>query len=210
MSVTRLETDLLKVRKDLQGVKKVNDNFCKVLDEINNIKLLSITNPEMKKKLSEEFKDKKIIDIFASIETDFQELKNQLSKQEIYREKVSDFVESLRTRKNFSFEETTKAILFLEEALIILNADIISIKPQFIGTIDLGEVAIELGLHKTGSGIIVQKELFYETIALLVNKKMFRNLIFETSKAKIFLKASNEIIIESDNITLRKISHSQN
>jgi hypothetical protein len=210
MSVTRLETDLLKVRKDLQGVKKVNDNFCKVLDEINNIKLLSVTNPEMKKKLSEEFKDKKIIDIFASIETDFQELRNQLSKQEFYREKVSDFVESLRTRKTFSFEETTKTILFLEEALTTLNADIISIKPQFIGTIDLGEVAIELGLHKTGSGIIVQKELFYETIALLVNKKMFRNLIFETSKAKIFLKASNEIIIESDNITLRKISHSQN
>jgi hypothetical protein len=210
MSVTRLETDLLKVRKDLQGVKRVNDNFCKVLDEINNIKLLSVTNPEMKKKLSEEFKDKKIIDIFASIETDFQELRNQLSKQEFYREKVSDFVESLRTRKTFSFEETTKTILFLEEALTTLNADIISIKPQFIGTIDLGEVAIELGLHKTGSGIIVQKELFYETIALLVNKKMFRNLIFETSKAKIFLKASNEIIIESDNITLRKISHSQN
>lgn len=209
MSYARLETDLLKVKKELQNVKSVNNNFCKILDEINNIKQLSFVNPKFKERISEEFKEKKIIDIFASIESDFQELKNQLSTQELYKEKISDFVESLRTSKTFSFEETTKTILFLQELISVLNIDLISIKPQFVGTIDLGEIAIELGLHKTGQGVIVQRELFDEALALLLNKKMFRNIVFETSNAKIFLKASNELIIESDNLVIRKVSHIQ-
>lgn len=209
MSVSRLETDLLRVKKDLQSVKQVNNNFCKILDEINNIKQRSIVDPRLKEKISEEFREKEIIDIFASIENDFLDLKNQLSKQEFFKEKIADFVESLRTRKTFSFEETTKTILFIEELISVLNADLIVIKPQFLGTVDFGEIAIEMGLHKTGSGIVVQKELFSEALALLINKRMFRNIIFETSNAKIFLKASNEIVIESDNLNIRKISRIQ-
>ncbi|MDD3084169.1 MAG: hypothetical protein PHP82_04040, partial [Candidatus ainarchaeum sp.] len=195
--------------KDLQSVKQVNNNFCKILDEINNIKQRSIVDPRLKEKISEEFREKEIIDIFASIENDFLDLKNQLSKQEFFKEKIADFVESLRTRKTFSFEETTKTILFIEELISVLNADLIVIKPQFLGTVDFGEIAIEMGLHKTGSGIVVQKELFSEALALLINKRMFRNIIFETSNAKIFLKASNEIVIESDNLNIRKISRIQ-
>lgn len=207
--MSRLETDLLRVKKDLQSVKQVNNNFCKILDEINNIKQRSIVDPRLKEKISEEFREKEIIDIFASIENDFLDLKNQLSKQEFFKEKIADFVESLRTRKTFSFEETTKTILFIEELISVLNADLIVIKPQFLGTVDFGEIAIEMGLHKTGSGIVVQKELFSEALALLINKRMFRNIIFETSNAKIFLKASNEIVIESDNLNIRKISRIQ-
>ncbi|MDD4250891.1 MAG: hypothetical protein PHX27_01715 [Candidatus ainarchaeum sp.] len=209
MSITRLEVDLLKVKKDLQEVKNVNNDFCKVLDRINNFKQSINSDLELKEIISEEFKTKNIVDIFASIENDFAELRNQLHKQDSYKEKISDFVESLRTQKVFSFEETSKTILFLEELMFVLNADIISIKPQFLGEIDLGEMAIELGLHKTGAGVIVQSELFSEALSILINKKMFRNLIFETSNAKIFLKASNEIVVESDNENIRKISHIQ-
>lgn len=206
MSVTRLEVDLLKVKKDLKNVKKVNEDFCKILNEINNIKEKSFLDSKLKEKISEEFKQKEIIDIFASVESDFQDLKKQLFKQELFKEKISDFVESLRTRKTFSFTDTTKTILFVEEVISVLNSDLIVLKPQFVGTMDLGEIAIKLGLHKNGSSIIVQKELFSEVLALLVSNRLFRNLIFETNNAKMFLKASNEITIESDNLNIRKIS----
>ncbi len=207
MSISRLETDLLMVKKDLQGVKQVNNKFFHILEELNGIKERTISDPKARDKISEEFKEKEIIDIFASIEEDFRELKRQMTKQEIYKERVVDFVESLRTKKRFSFEETTKSILFLEEAIDSLDAEIISLKPEYIGTIDLGEVAIALGLHKDGSGIVVQRELFSNVLAQLIAKRIFKNIIFETDNAKIFLKNSTTIIVESNNHNIRKLSH---
>jgi hypothetical protein len=207
MQAVKLETELLRVRKDLQGVKQVNDKFCNILDEINKIKIKSNADPKVREQISAEFKEREIVDIFASIENDFRELRNQLSKQEIYKERVADFVESLRTRRSFSFDSATDTILFLEEALAEVDAQIISIKPEFVGTIDLGEIALEIGLHKTGTAIIVQKELLSEVLSLMVNKRMFRNIIFETSNTKLFVKSSTQIIAESNNTNIRKISH---
>jgi hypothetical protein len=210
VSYTRLETNLARVKKDLAGVKHINNDFCSILEELNNIKEKSLADPKTMEKVSTEFRDKEIIDLFAGIEKDFNDLKLQLSKQTLYRERVADFVESLRTKKSFSFEQTTDAILFLEGAIATLDADHISINPQFIGTMDLGEVAIELGLHKTGQGFIVQKELFSEVLSVLIAKRMFKNIIFETNNAKIILRSSTELKIESDNSNIRKISQLTN
>lgn len=206
MAYARLESNLAKVKKDLTNFRSVNDNFCSILDELNNIKTKSISDPKIKESIAKEFKEKAIIDLFSSIEKDFNELKNQLNKQELYRERVSDFVESLRTRKSFSFNETTKTILFLESAIDTLESDYVSIKPQFIGTVDFGELAIKFGLHKNDLGVVLQKELLGEVLGFLISKRMFRNLIFETDNAKLILASSNELIIESDNTNIRKIS----
>lgn len=206
MTYARLESSLAKVKKNLSGVRKVNDDFCSILDELNNIKTKSMSDPKLKEAIVKEFKEKAIIDLFSSIEKDFNELKNQISKQELYRERVSDFVESLRTRKSFSFNETTKTILFLESAIDTLESDHISIKPQFIGKIDFSELAIKFGLHKNNSGVILQKELLAEVLSFLISKRLFRNLVFETDNAKLILASSNDLIIESDNINIRKIS----
>jgi hypothetical protein len=209
VSYTRLETNLAKVKKELEGVKHINKDFCSILEELGRIKAKSMADPRVMEKVSEEFKNKEIIDLFSGIEKDFNDLRLQLSKQTLYREKVADFVESLRTKKSFSFDETTKTILFLEEAIDSLDADHISIKPLFVGTVDLGEIAISLGLHKTGLGIVIQKELLPEVLSLMVSKRMFKSLIFETNSAKIILRASTELTIESDNSNIRKLSRLQ-
>jgi hypothetical protein len=206
MSVARLEIDLLKVKRDLDGVKKVNQNFNSVLNELNTIKKISQSSEKEKERISEQFKEKEIIDIFASIEKDFSDLRMQLEKQDQYKKGIADFVESLRMKRTFNFNDSGKAILFLEEALDVLENDVITIKPQFIGTMDLGEVAINLGLHKTGQAIIVQRAMLGEVLAQLVAKRIFRNLIFETANAKIILKTVNEIKVESDNNNLRKLN----
>ncbi len=206
MTYARLESNLAKVKKELESVKKVNTNFCNILDELNNIKTKSMSDPKTKEIIAKEFKEKAIIDLFASIEKDFNDLKTQLSKQELYRERVSDFVESLRTKKTFNFDETTKTIIFLENAIDLLESDYISIKPQYIGTIDFSELALSFGLHKNNSGVVLQKELLGEVLSFLISKKMFRNLVFETDNSKLILSSSTELIVESDNVNIRKIS----
>ena len=150
MMAVKLESELLKIKKDLQGVRKVNDDFCHILDELNVIKERSLADPIVREKISAEFKEKEIIDIFAGIEKDFRDIKAQLAKQDLYKERVADFVESLRTKKTFSFDATTDTILFLENAFETLNAQMISIRPEFIGTMDLLEVAITFGFAKSG------------------------------------------------------------
>jgi hypothetical protein len=206
MSLARLESDLLKVRKDLGKVKEVNTRFNKVIDEISFLKEKTLADPATKEVIVNELKNKEIIDVFASIEQDFEELRQQLARQEISRERISDFVESLRTKKTFSFTETTKSILFLEQVIGILKSSHITIKPEFVGTIDLGSLAIELGLYKTNSGVIVERERFASALASLLGRKLLKNLIFETDNAKIFLRASTEVTVETDNSHLKTIS----
>ncbi|MBT4870666.1 MAG: hypothetical protein HON47_03775, partial [Candidatus Diapherotrites archaeon] len=191
---------------DLGKVKEVNTRFNKVIDEISFLKEKTLADPATKEVIVNELKNKEIIDVFASIEQDFEELRQQLARQEISRERISDFVESLRTKKTFSFTETTKSILFLEQVIGILKSSHITIKPEFVGTIDLGSLAIELGLYKTNSGVIVERERFASALASLLGRKLLKNLIFETDNAKIFLRASTEVTVETDNSHLKTIS----
>ncbi len=206
MSLARLESDLLKVRQDLGIVREVNSRFGKVIDEIGVLKQRTISDPKAKEEIIKELKTKEIIDIFAGIEHDFENLRQQLAKQEISRERISDFVESLRTKKTFSFTETTKSIIFLEQIVDTLKSSHITIKPEFVGTIDLGSLAIELGLYKTNSGVIVERERFASALASLLGRKLLKNLIFETDNARIFLRASTEVTVETDNSHLKEIS----
>jgi hypothetical protein len=206
LSLAKLESDLLRVREDLGKVREVNTRFGKIIEDISSIKERALADPSTKKRIIEELKHKEIIDIFSGIEHDFEDLRTQLSKQDLNRERISDFVESLRTRKNFSFTETTNAIIFLEQTIDVLQSSHITIKPEFIGLIDLGSIAIELGVYKSNASIIVERERFSEALAALLSRKMLHNIIIETDNARVILHSSKNILIETDNSNLKKIS----
>jgi len=206
MSLIKLETELLKVKEELGKVKGVNSEFEKVINEMATLKQRALSNPLTKKQITEEIKNKEILDLFASVEKDFDDLKTQLSRQSIEREKIADFVESLRTKKSFSFAEVKDALLFIQSISEEMECSHIVIKPEFIGMVDLGPIAIELGLHKTNSGIIIESERLSETLALMLRQKMLRNVIFETDNVKLTYKTNSNIIAESDNTNIKKIS----
>jgi len=206
MSLLKLESELLKVKEDLGKVRGVNSEFDKVISEMAVLKQRALSNPETKRLITEEIKNKEILDLFASVEKDFDDLKTQLSKQSIEREKIADFVESLRTKKSFSFEAMNDAILFIEKIVETLDSSHVAIKPEFIGMVDLGLVAIEMGLHKSQASVIIESERLPEALTLLLHKKMLRNIIFETDNARVVYKTNTNIIVESDNHNIRKIT----
>ena len=206
MSLTRLEGDLLKVREDLGKAKQANIGFEKVLQEMSILKSRSMSNPETKEQIMNELKQKEIINLFTSIQDDFEELRQRMTKQSIEKEQILDFIESVRTKKSFSFSETENTIAFLEGALDEMDAAIVSIRPEFIGMIDLGPLAIELGLTRNNSGVLVERERFSEVIVKLISNKQFHDLIFETDKAKINLKTYREVGIEAENSEIRNLS----
>lgn len=206
MSLTRLEGDLLKVREDLGKAKQANVNFEKVLQEMSILKSRSMANPETKEQIMSELKQKEIINLFTSIQDDFEELRQRMTKQSIEKEQILDFIESVRTKKSFSFTETENTIAFLEGALDEMEADIVSIRPEFIGMIDLAPLAIQMGLVKNNSGVIVERERFSEVVVKLIANKQFHDLIFETDKAKISLKTYREVAIEAENCEIRNLS----
>jgi hypothetical protein len=206
MSLTRLEGDLLKVREDLGKAKQANIGFEKVLQEMSILKSRSMANPETKEQIMSELKQKEIINLFTSIQDDFEELRQRMTKQSIEKEQILDFIESVRTKKSFSFTETENTIEFLEGALDEMNADIVAIRPEFIGMIDLAPLAIQMGLVKNNSGVIVERERFTEVVVKLIANKQFHDLIFETDKAKISLKTFREVGIEAENSEIRNLS----
>ncbi len=206
MSLTRLEGDLLKVREDLGKAKQANIGFEKVLQEMSILKSRSMANPETKEQIMSELKQKEIINLFTSIQDDFEELRQRMTKQSIEKEQILDFIESVRTKKSFSFTETENTIEFLEGALDEMDSDIVSIRPEFIGMIDLAPLAIQMGLVKNNSGVIVERERFSEVVVKLIANKQFHDLIFETDKAKITLKTFREVGIEAENSEIRNLS----
>jgi len=206
MSLAKLEGDLLKVREDMGKAKQANVNFEKVLQEMSILKSRSMANPETKEQIMNELKQKEIINLFTSIQDDFEELRQRMTKQSIEKEQILDFIESVRTKKAFSFSETENTIDFLEGALDEMDADIVSIRPEFIGMIDLAPLAINLGLARNNSGVIVERERFSEVVVALIANKQFHDLIFETDKAKITLKTYREVAIEAENSEIRNLS----
>jgi len=206
MSLAKLEGELLKVREDLGKAKQVNASFEKVLQEMSILRSRSIANPRTKEQIVSELKDKEILDLFASIETDFEELRQEMTKQSIEKEGILDFIESIRTKRSFSFSETEKTISFLENSMDTLDASHIAVRPEFIGLIDLNPLAIEMGLMKNNGGVIVERERFSEFIVALLAKKMFHDLIFETDKVKIVLKTYREVSVEAENSSIRALS----
>lgn len=197
---------MLRVREDLSKAKQANVNFEKILQEMSILKSRSNANPETKEQIMNELKQKEIINLFTSIQDDFEELRQRMTKQSIEKEQILDFIESVRTKKAFSFTETEETFNFLEKSVEVLDADIISVRPEFIGMIDLSKLAVSMQLTKNNSGVIVEKERFSELITALVANKMFHDLIFETDKAKIVLKTLREVSVEAENSIIRELS----
>jgi len=206
MTLARLEGELLKAKEDIVKAKQANTSFEKVLQEMSILKSRSSANAETREEIMQELKSKEIINLFTSIESDFEELRQKMTRQSIEKEQILDFIESIRTKKPFTFTETAQTIFFLEETVEALDASHVSIRPVFIGMIDLGPLAIEFGLMKSNSAIIVEKERFSEIIVALISKHMFHDLIFETDKAKIVLKTYREVAVEAENSYIRTIS----
>jgi hypothetical protein len=206
MSLAKLEGELLRAKEGMGKAKQANESFEKVLQEMSILKSRSVANPQTKEQIIQEFKQKEILDLFASIEEDFEELRQKMTKQSIEKEQILDFIESIRTRKSFSFNETAKAISFLEKSFETTDATHIAVRPEFIGLVDLGSLAIELGLARSNSGVIVEKERVSELIVALIAKKMFHDLIFETDKAKIILKTAHEMAVEAENSEIKALT----
>lgn len=206
MTLAKLEGELLKVKEDLSRAKQANVGFERVLQEMSILKSRSIANPATKEQIANELKNKEILNLFASIEGDFEELRQRMTKQSIEKESILDFIESIRTKKTFNFSETEKVIGFLEKSLDVLDATHVAVRPEFIGLIDLSGIAVEMGLMKNNSGVIVEKERFSEFIVALHMKKMFHNIIFETDNAKMVLKNPMEIFVEAENSYIRTLS----
>ncbi len=206
MSLSKLEGDLFKAKEEMSKIKQANNSFEKVLQEMSILKSRSVANPQTKEQITHELMNKEIIDLFSSIETDFEELRQKMNQQSVEKEQIVDFFESIRTKKAFTFSETEKVISFLEKSFEVLDASHISVRPEFIGLIDLNSLAIEMSLMRNNTGVIVERERFSEFIAALLAKKMFHNIIFETDKAKLALKDSKEIIAEAKNRHIRELS----
>jgi len=206
MTLAKLQGDLLKVREDLTRAKKANEGFERVLQEMSILKSRSIANPATKSQLVEELKGKEILDLFSSVELDFEELRQTMAKQSIEKEGILDFIESIRTKKTFSFEDTQATLAFLEKSVEAFDASHIAVKPEFIGLIDLGPLAIEHKLMRSNSGVIVEKERFSEFLVALLSKKVFHDLVFETDRVKIVLKNAREIMVEAENANIRTMA----
>lgn len=206
MSLARLENELIKVKGELDKVKNVNTSFDKVLSEMRILKERARANPETKQQISNELKNKEIINLFSDIEGELDLLRNQLTKQTMQKEDLFDFIESIRMKKSLVFEDTMHAIDFAGKTAEELESTHVSIRPEFIGSVDMAGMALQLSLEKTGTSVIVPAQRLSEALTYMLAKKTLRNMIIDYGTAKITFKTSSDIVIEAENSTIKELS----
>ena len=202
--LAKIENNLLKIKKDLSQMEKVNSDFERVMGELEKIRQVS-SDPKVRGALKEELKKKEIIDLFASIENDFEKLRGKLSTQSIEEQRIASFIESFRTKREFSFKNTEQSTRFLEKAIDLTNSKRILMKPEFVGTIDIAKVALEIGAEKIGPNILLEKDMLGDLIEYSVANKIMRNVIFEADKTTVTYKSSSRIIIEAEGLFLKRL-----
>jgi hypothetical protein len=202
--LAKIENNLLKIKKDLSQMEKVNSDFERVMGELEKIRQVSF-DPKVRGVLKEELKKKEIIDLFESVEHDFEKLRGKLSMQSIEEQRIASFIESFRTKREFSFKTTGQSTKFLEQAIDLTNSKRILMKPEFVGTIDVAKVASEISAEKIGPNILLEKDMLRNLIEYSVANKIMRNVIFEANRTTITYKNSDRVVVEADGLFLKRL-----
>jgi hypothetical protein len=209
MALVGLEVSLLKAREEIVKAKQANDAFADVLRDIKILKSQAATSSEEMQKISKTLKEKQLLELFSSIEKDFDALKGKIEKQEIEKEQLKGFIELMQTRKSFVFNDTHDSMEFLENAFSKMDDSHFVIRPVLIGMVDLAPMAMELGFSRDGSSIIVEKERFSEAVTYLLSKRNLCNVAVEGVGFRVILKNSREITFEGNSEFLREIARKE-
>jgi hypothetical protein len=202
--LAKIENNLLKIKKDLSQMDRVNADFERVMGELEEIRSVS-SDPKVRGALREELKKKEIIDLFAAIERDFERIRGKLSAQSIEEQRIASFIESFRTKRKFAFSSAKEAVRFLDKTLALTNSKRILVKPEFVGTIDIAKMSQDLGTEKVGPNIIIERDSLDSLFDYAVANRVMRNLVFEANGATINYKSSERVIVEADSGFLKRL-----
>ena len=115
-------------------------------------------------------------------------------------------MENFRNCRNYVFDSSVNALEFVESIFPLFSISNISYKPEFIGTIDLDQIAKTNGLSRNATdSISLPSNKLREFMHYLQENKLARKSKFETELIRVTWKDANTVSVEADNAKIKRL-----
>ena len=201
--VKRFEKNIFKSKKGFYDATELMHFFKDAIDSLKLIKKAIDENPELAREFQLLSSEKKSIVAWKEACSSIQSIKYFLDGIEDEKISANSFVESFCNNRFYSFPNSKSTISFMGEILDFFSIQKLYLKPQFIGTIELGEIAKKLNLKHDKAGILLNVSDLKRVLKHLMQNKLSSNLLFDASAAKIYWQNPKQLRINADSNRLK-------
>ena len=205
-SSKRIEKELIKTNNLLNEIKHLNDMLSNIYSQILSLEELTEENPVALTQFRQALKEQKLLNLYKKMEINLENLKKSLNKFEEQSMKSNAFMENFRNCRNYFFNNSTNALEFIEAIFPLFSISNVSYKPEFIGTIDLDQIAKSNGLSRNATdSILLPSNKLKEFMHYLQKNNLARKSKFETELIRVIWKDSNTVSVEADNAKIKRL-----
>jgi hypothetical protein len=205
-ALNKAENNLYKISKQIEEAEKLNEMLKETYDNILLMEKITEENPALNSIVSKEIKEKKLVALYKQMEEKLNKTKEKINSFEDKAISAKLFLENFRTNRTYEFKETEAMQDFIKQAYHLFSISRVSFKPEFVGTVNLEEIAKELNEEAKGNQLIsIPTEKLQKLMRIIEKKKLFKNARIENELIKITLKGENTLSVNSDNTRIRRL-----
>jgi len=195
--VKETEKGLFRANKDLAEANRLSAKIARLFKNLALAEAAAQRTPALAKELKEQIKASRIVgqgnELFKGLEI----LRKGLEELSAREERARAFVESYRTERLYSFENSRASSKFARQALELFSVKEAFFRPRFIGTIDLSDLAARLNAGKQSGGLVLQPRDIKALVALLSEKRLASQISLETNGLKLAWQDKKTISVDA-------------
>ncbi|GEM_PF-6491349 len=204
-ALTDFEKELVKANNFL---KQNSDSFRQSLvvlgEKASAIEQLAAANPENSKTIQRALEEKNLFGFYNQLSSALKELKKTVDSFEEQSLKTELLLESFRRERAYSFKDRQQLLGFVEQLSSLYAINKFAFRPEFLGLIDLNEVASELHLEKARQQLSIDASKLSKLFEFLEKKNAARNFHLDSAEIKLLVKNLLHLKLEAENATIKR------
>ena len=167
-ALKKAENNLYKITKELKETESLYLNLKETYDALSLMEKITEENPALTPIASKEIKEKKLVSLYKQMEEELTALKERINSFEDKAMRTKLFLENFRTTRIYEFKNTESMTEFIKQAYPLFSISRVLFKPEFVGTVNLEEIAGELKEEAKGNQILsVSTEKIADLIGII-------------------------------------------
>ncbi len=197
--------NLFKAQKGFTELKETASSFSEAVGLLKKLEAAVAEKPVLAADFESIVREKQSLSSWKETVQLVEELTGFLESISLDVGDANHFIESFRNSRAYTFPNSKASASFFGELADLFSIKGFELKPQFIGTIDLNEVADELKLGKGTGSVLVEAGRLQELLKHLFEKRISRNLLFDSSKLRVFWHTPRMLRVAADSEKLKRL-----
>ncbi len=204
---------LRKLEKALQGAKSALQQQVVILDSLQRVYALLKELEGLVEEnaiISNQIKGyenrRQLLGLYKDVHSQMKEFRRQLQEIEQDSTRADLFLENFRDYRVYSFQEGDSARKFVQQAFDVYGLQEAFYKPEFLGMINMDEIARQLKLEKVSPQVLkVPKDKIAEFLQQIALQNALRKSKLEGKDLKFSFHDAQTLALEADNSAIRRM-----